>query len=1098
MILPFSMVALVIAILSLPSSWVAKPPSAPSLTIYTDSKFPAVQNLATFIQGDIGVGAGQQNAPAASSPLKALQEVRGPGPMSAVGKFVTCSEAPGEELIDTGRKPVDLSSASHIHSLGHFGLGNVIYDAPVKDALSSIRGKMLAWSKTTGDTSAHSGRATIDLPIPRYRHNEVNEPVNTKKFINKPAVTIGDSGYNNGATLGAKLKNALVTIGSTDAVIKLPAGTYNIDVVFVNYTIPKNITLDFCKGAVLNFTLSSGVVNFYCRFRGDVKFAFSPENYTNGHVAFHGCAEEYPLRWFGAVGDGATDDTNALYLAGWVLGNSTPSGAATIVGTQGDTYGINYANKIFKCLVVRNSDRSKTLKYDFKGATLKILTVPTVPVRVPIASFSRARPGVVTTASAHGLANTDLVRIGGISQPGWEFLNGKIFSVCQISINTFTLGFLGGTGTGQIDTTNYRAAYADSGGWMQRSNPDTEMPVAMALGLHACGKKSDWGAGRTTVEHVTVKGPFSKLYILYGVGAEPSSFTIDGANVMGRKVTRVSQLTTEHSWLWDSKAKAAVLYCSHACVAAIHNKNQKYPDIAHNIAINTSSIRYWIKWNAGVGLWDEACNAQINNINFEDLDIGHLWAGPEWCSGHGHSFEYCNIGTYYATRHNMTATNTLLTDVHCVGIQDDCLVDTGQHLRVDTMTCEAFARSFNAGNYNISAGLGAADNGFLFSVTNYGDESQCVLRPVYGPTTGYKETMYFHAAQNVDIGQSALQGGALLSLGTCENAIKTHLGGPYNFRHPQIYIPDTLRVGSTEIGGLSNTNPCIVTCQNHGLPVGVTDHYLTFTGITARGWSRLINKHYNITVIDADTFSFPVDTSDTAIYPPYHIGDHGEVSVRKRCYLYNAETGLEAMSFEGGMNLRSRTTKGLSIAKIKNLWLNANTPMTTSIRYMRTMLFPSAGYEYVTDPEFASGSLTSPTKNTETNYIFDTIATPGGANKSLKISLAGTDPYLQWHPSSCVSSKVGGWFVVRFLYKADGDGNFHFITNNGPSGTFHVIANDEWRVLYCCGSYQAAGKNWTSMKICGLGATSMPHLWLTNLSYKIFSNMGEAMDWIGD
>jgi hypothetical protein len=67
------------------------------------------------------------------------------------------------------------------------------------------------------------------------------------------------------------------------------------------------------------------------------------------------------------------------------------------------------------------------------------------------------------------------------------------------------------------------------------------------------------------------------------------------------------------------------------------------------------------------------------------------------------------------------------------------------------------------------------------------------------------------------------------------------------------------------IEGLSRANPCVVTCAAHGLPNNAT---VAFSGITQTGWTG-VNGNRQITVIDANSFSIPVDTSAyAAAYAP--------------------------------------------------------------------------------------------------------------------------------------------------------------------------------------------------------------------------------------
>ena len=70
----------------------------------------------------------------------------------------------------------------------------------------------------------------------------------------------------------------------------------------------------------------------------------------------------------------------------------------------------------------------------------------------------------------------------------------------------------------------------------------------------------------------------------------------------------------------------------------------------------------------------------------------------------------------------------------------------------------------------------------------------------------------------------------------------------------------------TGIQGLSQGASCVVTWPNHSLCTG---NPVTFSGITQSGWTALNGNNYAITVIDANTFSIPINTSS---FSPYSLG----------------------------------------------------------------------------------------------------------------------------------------------------------------------------------------------------------------------------------
>ena len=84
------------------------------------------------------------------------------------------------------------------------------------------------------------------------------------------------------------------------------------------------------------------------------------------------------------------------------------------------------------------------------NAGLKLFMQSALANAVTISSITKASPGVVTTASAHGLANGDVVLL---STQGMVELNGRLFKV--VSSSGSTLGLADVDGVTGIDTTNY-------------------------------------------------------------------------------------------------------------------------------------------------------------------------------------------------------------------------------------------------------------------------------------------------------------------------------------------------------------------------------------------------------------------------------------------------------------------------------------------------------------------------------------------------------------------------------------------------------------------------------------------------------------------
>jgi hypothetical protein len=114
-------------------------------------------------------------------------------------------------------------------------------------------------------------------------------------------IWVGDPKY------GSTLQAAVTAIGGNQAVLRIPAGTWSIG---DNLTIPANVTLKPERGAILivattktlaiNGPLDAGLYPIFSLIgTGKVTFTRSSVTYV------------YP-EWFGAVGNGTTDDTAAL------------------------------------------------------------------------------------------------------------------------------------------------------------------------------------------------------------------------------------------------------------------------------------------------------------------------------------------------------------------------------------------------------------------------------------------------------------------------------------------------------------------------------------------------------------------------------------------------------------------------------------------------------------------------------------------------------------------------------------------------------------------------------------------------------------------
>lgn len=74
-------------------------------------------------------------------------------------------------------------------------------------------------------------------------------------------------------------------------------------------------------------------------------------------------------------------------------------------------------------------------------------------------------------------------------------------------------------------------------------------------------------------------------------------------------------------------------------------------------------------------------------------------------------------------------------------------------------------------------------------------------------------------------------------------------------------LPDNSRprTATVAISAVSKANPAVVTSTGHGLAL-LTLPQVTISGATGTGWTAL-NATWTATVIDADTFSIPIDSS---------------------------------------------------------------------------------------------------------------------------------------------------------------------------------------------------------------------------------------------
>jgi hypothetical protein len=161
---------------------------------------------------------------------------------------------------------------------------------------------------------------------------------------------------------------------------------------------------------------------------------------------------------YGAVGDNSTDDTAAIQAMLDAL-EASPYLSGVLTGTSGTQFKTTATLNIGNGVSIRGNGVNTTIRPAFTGIVIKSKGTSTVNGQFhyirdltiygkqsAITGITKANPAVVTTSSAHGLSNGDIVRLPNVR--GMTQVAGNAYTVANVTSNTFQLSGVNSTSYG--------------------------------------------------------------------------------------------------------------------------------------------------------------------------------------------------------------------------------------------------------------------------------------------------------------------------------------------------------------------------------------------------------------------------------------------------------------------------------------------------------------------------------------------------------------------------------------------------------------------------------------------------------------------------